>query len=204
MKLPLALKKPSGKALVAIAALVVSPIAVGVAAAGSHSDTDTPQAAGAPAAATAPEPAPGEVAGPTGDLGVRAATAAAALEQCRSARLVPVGSGGWGVPAPSVWESSSTRCNLMYGDDPQRGNERFGDPDTAIRTLQRNLNYCYGSKLTVDGVYGGNTRAIVKQVQQRHKLAADGIYGPQTRSAMNWRLYHSAKGIWSSGCYSSL
>ncbi|GAA1552421.1 peptidoglycan-binding domain-containing protein [Kribbella lupini] len=203
MKLSLALKKPSGKALVAIAALVVSPIVVGVAVAGGHSDTDTPQAAGAPAAATAPEPAPGEVAGRAGDRGVRAAAAAAALEQCRSARLVPVGN-GWGVPAPSVWESSSTRCNLMYGDDPQRGNERFGDPDTAIRTLQRNLNYCYGSKLTIDGVYGSNTRAIVKQVQKRHKLAADGIYGPQTRSAMNWRLYHSTKGIWSTGCYSSL
>ena len=203
MKLSLALKKPSGKALVAIAALVVSPIVVGVAVAGGHSGTDTPQAAGAPAAATAPEPAPDEVAGPAGDRGVRAAAAAAALEQCRSARLVQVGN-GWGVPAPSVWESSSTRCNLMYGDDPQRGNERFGDPDTAIRTLQRNLNYCYGSKLTVDGVYGSNTRAIVKLVQKRHKLAVDGIYGPQTRSAMNWRLYHSAKAIWSSGCYSSL
>jgi hypothetical protein len=203
MKLRLALQKPSGKALVAIAALVVSPIAVGVAAAGGHSTPDTPQAAGAPAAALAPEPAPDEVTGPAGDLGVRAAAAAAALEQCRSARLVPAGN-GWGVPAPSVWESSSTRCNLKYGDDPQRGNARFGDPDTAIRTLQRNLNYCYGSKLTVDGVYGSNTRAIVTQVQKRHKLAADGIYGPQTRSAMNWRLYHSAKGIWSTGCYSSL
>lgn len=202
MKLPFALKKPSGKALVAIAALAISPVVVGVAAAGGHSQPDAPESAGTPAAA-APEPAPDEVTGPATDLGVRAAAAAAALEQCRSARLVPVAN-GWGVPAPSVWESSSTRCNLMYGDDPQRGNERFGDPDTAIRTLQRNLNYCYGSKLTVDGVYGSNTRAIVKQVQKRHKLAADGIYGPQTRSAMNWRLYHSAKGIWSSGCYSSL
>ncbi|WP_432942271.1 peptidoglycan-binding domain-containing protein [Kribbella sp. CA-253562] len=193
--------KPSGKALVAIAALVISPIAVGAAAAGGRSGTDSGQAAsgGAPAARTAPEPAPDEV---TRDAGVRAA-AAAAMEQCRSARLVPAAN-GWGVPAPSVWESSSTRCNLMYGDDPQRGNEQFGDPDTAIRTLQRNLNYCYGSKLTVDGVYGSNTRAVVKQVQQRHKLAADGIYGPQTRSAMNWRLYHSAKRIWSSGCYSPL
>ncbi|MGC4941120.1 peptidoglycan-binding domain-containing protein [Kribbella sp. DT2] len=202
MKLRLALKKPSGKALVAIVALVVSPIAVGVAAAGGHSDDkSTPQGAGAPAA---PEPAPADVTGAAGEAGVRSAAAAAALEQCRSARLVPVGNAGWGVPAPSVWESSSTRCNLKYGDDPQRGNERFGDPDTAIRTLQRNLNYCYGSKLTVDGVYGGNTRAVLKQVQQRHKLAADGIYGPQTRSAMNWRLYHSAKSIWSTGCYSSL
>ncbi|MEV6282381.1 peptidoglycan-binding domain-containing protein [Kribbella sp. NPDC051770] len=198
MKLPFTVRKPSGKALVAIVALVVSPIAVGVAAGGGHS-TDAPQGAGGPAAV-----APEQVAGPAADLGVRAAGAAAALGQCRSARLVPVGSAGWGVPAPSVWESSSTRCNLMYGDDPQRGNETFGDPDTAIRTLQRNLNYCYGSKLTVDGVYGSNTRAVVKQVQQRHKLAADGIYGPATRSAMNWRLYHLAKRIWSSGCYSSL
>ena len=49
--------------------------------------------------------------------GERPYPAAAALGQCQSARLVPV-SHGWGVPVPSVWESSSTTCNLMYGDKP--------------------------------------------------------------------------------------
>ncbi|WP_273482844.1 peptidoglycan-binding domain-containing protein [Kribbella italica] len=70
--------------------------------------------------------------------------------------------------------------------------------------MQRNLNYCYGSKLTVDGRYGSRTKAAVAAVQRRHKITADGVYGPQTRSAMNWRLWHPKLGIWSDGCYSPL
>jgi peptidoglycan hydrolase-like protein with peptidoglycan-binding domain len=92
----------------------------------------------------------------------------------------------------------------MYGDSPHRGSARSGDPDLAIRTLQRNLNYCYGTHLTVDGVYGSNTRAVVKTVQRKHKLTADGIYGPKTRSAMNWRLFKDSTRQWSTGCYSPL
>lgn len=191
------LPKLSRRALVTGAVLVVSPLAVAAAVAAGDEPRTDPPAAAAPAAGTAPR----------AETGSRTSTevpaGAAAMEQCRNARLVPVGN-GWGVPAPSVWESSSTTCNLRYGDDPHRGSTVFGDPDTAIRTLQRNLNYCYGSKLAVDGIYGSNTRAVVQQVQRRHQIPADGIYGPQTRSAMNWRLFHSAKRIWSSGCYSSL
>lgn len=130
--------------------------------------------------------------------------AAAALGQCRAARLVPVGNAGWGVPVPSVWKSTSTNCNLMYGDKPHRGSARTGDPDTAIRTLQRNLNYCYGYKLTVDGVYGSNTRGVVKAVQKQHKLTVDGIYGPNTRSAMKWRLFSTKTNTWSKTCSSPL
>jgi peptidoglycan hydrolase-like protein with peptidoglycan-binding domain len=105
---------------------------------------------------------------------------------------------------PSVYGSQSTYCNLMYGDDPHRGSTVFGDPDTAIRVLQRNLNFCYGTKLAVDGIYGSNTRAVIKTVQRKHKLVADGIYGPKTRSAMNWRLYSMATRSWSKGCSSPL
>jgi peptidoglycan hydrolase-like protein with peptidoglycan-binding domain len=105
---------------------------------------------------------------------------------------------------PSVYGSASTYCNLMYGDDPYRGSTVSGDPDTAIRVLQRKLNFCYGTKLAIDGVYGSNTRAVVRMVQRRHKLAADGIYGPKTRSAMNWRLYSMATRSWSRGCSSPL
>ncbi|WP_329482043.1 peptidoglycan-binding protein [Kribbella sp. NBC_01484] len=105
---------------------------------------------------------------------------------------------------PSIYGSTSTTCNLMYGDDPNRRSTVYGDPDTAIRVLQRNLNFCYGSKLAVDGIYGSNTRAVVKLVQRKHKLVADGIYGPKTRSAMNWRLYSSATQSWSKGCSSPL
>jgi peptidoglycan hydrolase-like protein with peptidoglycan-binding domain len=92
----------------------------------------------------------------------------------------------------------------MYGDDPHRGSATAGDPDLAIKTLQRNLNYCYGSHLTVDGVYGSNTLAVVKAVQRKHKLTVDGIYGPKTRSAMSWRLFKDSTRQWSTGCYSPL
>ena len=129
--------------------------------------------------------------------------AAAALPQCRSARLVPVNR-SWGIPMPSILGSTSMTCNLMYGDDPFRGSSRTGDPETAIQVLQRNLNFCYGTKLAVDGIYGTNTRTVIKMVQRKHHLVVDGIYGPRTRSAMNWRLYSMATRSWSRSCSSPL
>jgi murein L,D-transpeptidase YcbB/YkuD len=190
------LRNAPTRTLVAVAALIAGPIAVAaVAATGNHPHEQ-------PATGSAPAAAPVVQAGSSAEA-VEVLTAAAGLGQCQSARLVPVGN-GWGIPVPSVWESSSTDCNLRYGDKPNRGSEQFGDPDTAIRTLQRNLNYCYGSHLAVDGIYGSNTRAVVKAVQRQHKLTADGVYGPKTRSAMTWRMYLESKGLWSTGCYSPL
>ena len=190
------LPKLSGRTVAAIA--VAGALAVGAIAAGASKDQPaTSPSMDAPAAAQ-PEAAPA-----TDTDSARAAAAAAALAQCRSAMLVPVNR-SWGIPMPSVYGSASTYCNLMYGDDPYRGSSVSGDPDTAIRVLQRNLNFCYGTKLAIDGVYGSNTRAVVRMVQRRHNLAADGIYGPKTRSAMNWRLYSMATRSWSRGCSSPL
>ncbi|MEV5964806.1 peptidoglycan-binding domain-containing protein [Kribbella sp. NPDC051952] len=189
------LPKLSGRTIAVLAA--VGALAVGVLAAGASKDQ--PASAGAPAAAPAAKPAP--------DVSHEATAAelkaAAALPQCRSARLVPVNR-SWGIPMPSIYASTSTTCNLMYGDDPHRGSNRYGDPSLAIQVLQRNLNFCYGSKLAVDGIYGSNTRAVVRTVQRKHHLVVDGIYGPKTRSAMNWRLYSSATRSWSRSCSSPL
>jgi peptidoglycan hydrolase-like protein with peptidoglycan-binding domain len=77
-------------------------------------------------------------------------------------------------------------------------------PFTLPSLPKRNLNFCYGTKLAIDGVYGSNTRAVVRMVQRRHNLDADGIYGPKTRSTMNWRLYSMATRSWSKGCSSPL
>jgi hypothetical protein len=187
----------SGRTVAVIAA--VGALAVGVVAAGASKDqpaTTTPSA-------DAPAVAPAEQAPAADTVSARTAAAAAALPQCRSAMLVPV-SRTWGIPMPSVYGSKSTYCNLMYGDDPHRGSTVYGDPDTAIRVLQRNLNFCYGTKLAVDGIYGSNTRVVVTMVQRKHNLVADGIYGPQTRSAMNWRLYSMTTRSWSKGCSSPL
>jgi Putative peptidoglycan binding domain len=187
------LPKLSGRTVAVLAA--VGALAVGAVAAGTSKDQSTTSPSmDAPAAAPPP-------AAPVADTG--GARTAAALPQCRSAMLVPVNR-SWGIPMPSVYGAASTYCNLMYGDDPHRGSTVFGDPDTAIRVLQRNLNFCYGTKLAVDGIYGSNTRAVVKIVQRKHKLVADGIYGPKTRSAMNWRLYSMATRSWSRGCSSPL
>lgn len=191
---------PSARTVIAVAALVTGPLAV-AAVAGGPSQPGVPQPSAA--ALSAVPVATSTSAAGAGPAAAASVAAATALQQCRAAYLYPVGR-GWGMPVPAVWQSRSTTCNLRYGDAPYRGSDRQGDPDSAIRTLQRNLNYCYGSHLTVDGVYGSNTRAVVQEVQRRLRIAADGIYGPQTRSAMNWRLYHGSLNIWSKGCYSPL
>jgi hypothetical protein len=194
------LSKVPVRTVIAVAALVTIPLAVAATLVVGHATS-----AGSAPSVAAPSnvPAVSEAAAASGSVAASAFTSAAALQQCRSAYLRPVG-GGWGIPVPSALMGTSTNCNLRYGDDPYRGSQTAGDPDTAIRTLQRNLNYCYGSHLAVDGIYGSNTRAVVKQVQRRHHITADGIYGPQTRSAMNWRMFYSGPNLWSKGCYSPL
>jgi hypothetical protein len=209
------LPKLSGRTVAVLA--VVGAVAVGALAAGASRNEATTPSAGAPA--TRPQPkAPadqdqanqGQTDQNQTDQNQTDSTrtdaenkAAAALPQCGGARLVPV-NGSWGIPLPSLSDNGNANCNLMYGDSPHRGSDRSGDPETAIQILQRNLNFCYDSKLAVDGLYGSKTRAMVKQVQRMHHLVADGIYGPKTRSAMNWRLYSSATNSWSKGCSSPL
>ncbi|TDW89012.1 peptidoglycan-binding protein [Kribbella sp. VKM Ac-2566] len=201
-KLP-ALPKPSGRTIALLAA--IGAVAVGAVAANASKDPSPPAAAPVSTAPVSEAPAAKAPADQpvAHDAAAAELKAAAALPQCRSARLVPVNR-SWGIPMPSILGSTSTTCNLMYGDDPYRGTSRTGDPETAIQVLQRNLNFCYGSKLAVDGIYGSNTRAVVKTVQRKHHLVVDGIYGPKTRSAMNWRLYSMATRSWSRSCSSPL
>ncbi|WP_371405069.1 peptidoglycan-binding protein [Kribbella sp. NBC_00662] len=194
----MALPKLSGRTIALLAA--VAAVAVGAVAANA-SKHESPAAAAPSAAPPAPKASTDQDV--SHDATAAELKAAAALPQCRSARLVPVNR-SWGIPMPSIYASTSTTCNLMYGDDPYRGSNRYGEPDTAIQVLQRNLNFCYGTKLAVDGIYGSNTRAAVKQVQRNHHLVVDGIYGPKTRSAMNWRLYSMATRSWSRSCSSPL
>ncbi|MEV0798800.1 peptidoglycan-binding domain-containing protein [Kribbella sp. NPDC050281] len=196
------LPKLSGRTIAVLAAVVA--VAAGAVAAGVSKDQPATPSVGAPAADQPAEQAPADQSTDATRTSAEAETkAAAALPQCRAAILVPVNS-SWGIPMPSIYASKSTTCNLMYGDDPNRGSTVYGDPDTAIQVLQRNLNFCYGTHLAVDGIYGSNTRAVVKTVQRKHKLVVDGIYGPKTRAAMNWRLYSSATNSWSRSCSSPL
>jgi hypothetical protein len=135
-------------------------------------------------------------------LAVAVPAVAAPMGQCDGIKTTRV-SGGWQVTTPGVWEDTSVDCNLKYGDLPHRNPDiPFGDPAGAIKTLQRNLNFCYQANLRIDGLYGANVREAVKKVQRQHKLTVDGVYGPKTRSAMNWRMYHPTTKVWTNACYS--
>ncbi|WP_026163640.1 peptidoglycan-binding domain-containing protein [Kribbella catacumbae] len=132
------------------------------------------------------------------------AQASAKLGQCDDAYPIKL-QRGWQITLPGVWEDYNFTCNLKLGDLPNRDPQNpFGNPTAAIKTLQRNLNFCYGSTLRIDGKYGANTAAVVKRVQTRHKLTADGVYGPQTRSAMNWRQYNPGTKVWTKTCSSPI
>ena len=49
----------------------------------------------------------------------------------------------------------------------------------AVKQLQTDLNN-FGFTLTVDGIFGSETEAAVRQFQLDHNLVSDGIVGPQT------------------------
>jgi putative chitinase len=64
-----------------------------------------------------------------------------------------------------------------------------GIPDDDVRSLQRDLNTLGANpKLDVDGRYGPNTRAGVKNFQAAAGIKADGIAGPVTKATIKLML----------------
>lgn len=69
--------------------------------------------------------------------------------------------------------------------------------NTAVHYLQETLNHCYSAGLTVDGDFGPATYAAVLSMQSQIGVTVDGVYGHQTREAMKWWNYYTSAG----GCY---
>lgn len=87
---------------------------------------------------------------------------------------------------------------------------RPGDSNDLVRLLQARLNRDYPlySNLTVDGIYGPRTTAVVREFQRRAGLVADGIAGPATLGRLglnfdqppplptNLPFFYTASGTW--------
>lgn len=86
----------------------------------------------------------------------------------------PVAAPAPAAPAKSTAVAPATKINRFlalgsYGED--------------VKTVQAALNNS-GYKLTVDGIYGKNTEAAVKDYQSKNGLAADGVIGPKTTAKL--------------------
>lgn len=62
----------------------------------------------------------------------------------------------------------------------------IGSRGRRVRNLQRGLNKAFPaySRLGVDGIYGAQTAAVVREFQRRSGLSPDGIVGRRTRRAL--------------------
>ena len=59
-----------------------------------------------------------------------------------------------------------------------------GSTGQAVRAVQALLNGKFGYSLSVDGIFGPDTNAAVKDYQSDHGLTSDGIVGPKTWQSM--------------------
>jgi peptidoglycan hydrolase-like protein with peptidoglycan-binding domain len=99
------------------------------------------------------------------------------LPTCDGVVVIAVDSASVRVPGDTgIFSSASTSCGMSEG----RGAE------DAVVALQDALTRCNREDVAVDGEYGPQTAAAVRDVQQRAGITADGEYGPATLQAMRW------------------
>jgi peptidoglycan hydrolase-like protein with peptidoglycan-binding domain len=73
------------------------------------------------------------------------------------------------------WETGKDNCLLGVGNQ-----------SVAVERLQFTLIACYNRQLSLDGVFGPQTRAALQYAQRAEHIPADGVYGHQTRDHLKW------------------
>lgn len=82
-------------------------------------------------------------------------------------------------------DCSYTARNNITINGPQI---RYGDYGPAVAAAQGALNYHGFGPISVDGFFGTQTAAAVRNMQTVHQLTVDGIIGPATwRALLYWR-----------------
>ena len=61
----------------------------------------------------------------------------------------------------------------------------YGSTGNDVKNLQKLLNTYQKCNLTVDGIFGNQTKSCVKAYQTKNKLSSDGIVGPITCKSLN-------------------
>ena len=112
-----------------------------------------------------------------------------------------------------IHNEESSKDNTDSGS--KESNDVTNGKEFLIRNLQKALNESYGTSLSVDGIYGPKTKAVVKShqlsVSLRNKklqhvtwlqqalkdlgytLSVDGYYGSETQEAV--KRYQKSKGL---------
>lgn len=63
-----------------------------------------------------------------------------------------------------------------------------GSKGTQVKLLQEDLNYVMGTKLTIDGDFGGKTGSALEAFQVKFNLEVDRIYGSESSAMMKKKL----------------
>lgn len=89
-----------------------------------------------------------------------------------------------GVVGERTWANILSATTPTPGRQPAtRPTIQRGSRDNDVRVLQLHLKTVYplyAKHLTVDGVFGAETEAAVREFQRRAELTADGVVGPAT------------------------
>ena len=96
----------------------------------------------------------------------------------------------WG-PQSSSSISNQTPTSVIKCPYPEPViNIRLGSFGTGVKWVQWYLNYVYGSKLSVDGIFGAISRKTLIAFQSHYGLVPDGICGAATRKALKEAAFH--------------
>lgn len=90
----------------------------------------------------------------------------------------------WAIPKGLYSTEQLRKAGFDVADDANIPTLRRGNKGDEVADLQALLNAKYGFSLEIDGDFGKDTEAAVKQFQQQHGLTADGIVGPKTWKAL--------------------
>ena len=90
----------------------------------------------------------------------------------------------WAIPAGLYTTDELRKAGLNVDESKNIPTLRRGSQGDEVADLQMLLNAKYGYKLDIDGDFGKETEAAVKDYQKNHGLTVDGVVGAKTWAAL--------------------